>query len=260
MEKHFKIKIFYRYARCAFVAFILIVWNAQNVQADYKAGVQAYKSQNYAKAYSEWLPVAKQGHPRAQYGLGLILWYGKGFEKKPKEAQQWFELAAKRGYGNAQYALGRSYLEQATTKQDRAKGRAWISRAADVGVAQAQFTMGQLYLKGDGVPKDRFKALRFFAMAANQGHIKAKLNKKKLTQVFTLKRGLSSGSPKKVACIDMHATLPKKKLNLSSKTRLFNRCLDKTSTTKNCASYMNALQAVFLVHQAYIKTYKTNCS
>ena len=39
------------------------------VSADYSDGWDAYKKENYLKALVEWLPLAEQGAPQAQYNL-----------------------------------------------------------------------------------------------------------------------------------------------------------------------------------------------
>jgi TPR repeat protein len=48
---------------------------------------------------------AEQGHPLAQYDLGICYYNGKGVEKSRDEAVKWWTAAAKQGDKNAKKAL-----------------------------------------------------------------------------------------------------------------------------------------------------------
>ena len=48
---------------------------------------------------------AEQGHPKAQYNLGVIYAKGRGITKDMDEAKKWYSLAAAQGDEHAEKAL-----------------------------------------------------------------------------------------------------------------------------------------------------------
>jgi TPR repeat protein len=48
---------------------------------------------------------AMNGHPAAQYDLGVCHYNGKGVARNRDEAVKWWKLAAEQGYDNAKKAL-----------------------------------------------------------------------------------------------------------------------------------------------------------
>ena len=52
------------------VLLVALALMAAPTHADF-AGLAAYKAGDYAKAYAEWLPVARQGDANAQFNLGM---------------------------------------------------------------------------------------------------------------------------------------------------------------------------------------------
>ena len=53
------------------------------------------ESGDYATAVREWKPLAKQGHAKSQYNLGVMYRGGQGVTQDYKTAVEWFRLAAK---------------------------------------------------------------------------------------------------------------------------------------------------------------------
>jgi len=62
---------------------------------DFTAGLEAAKKNDYALAYSIWLPLAKSGNPYAQFYIAYF--YLKGFhvKKSSEEVEFWLEKARK---------------------------------------------------------------------------------------------------------------------------------------------------------------------
>jgi len=89
----------------------------------------AYIKGDYATALRLLTPLAEQGEPRAQAGLGLM--YETGFG----------------------------------VKQDYKTAAAWYQKAADQGNARAQYDLGSLYERGDGVKQDYVQALKWYSLA-----------------------------------------------------------------------------------------------
>ena len=74
----------------------LFVGNAA-FSADFRKGMNAYRSGDYATALREWRPLAKQGNAVAQLSLGMMYADGKGVPRNYKTALKWLRLAAEQG-------------------------------------------------------------------------------------------------------------------------------------------------------------------
>jgi hypothetical protein len=75
--------------------------------ADFQTGVDAYNRGDYATAYREFLPLAKQGDAKAQNNLGVMYDNGLGAPQDYAEAVRWYRLAAEQGVAEAQNNLER---------------------------------------------------------------------------------------------------------------------------------------------------------
>ena len=76
---------------------------------DYQDGFDAYNRQDYKTAYKLWLPLAEQGHAKAQSNLGLMYDKGHGVPQDYKEAVKWWKLAAGQHDEQAQFILERMH-------------------------------------------------------------------------------------------------------------------------------------------------------
>ena len=76
-------------------------------RADFAAGKDAYDAGDYATAYAEWLPLARQGNAAAQNSLGVLYDEGRGVVRDLAEAARWFHKAADQGDELAQIRLNR---------------------------------------------------------------------------------------------------------------------------------------------------------
>jgi TPR repeat protein len=118
-------------------------------RADTEAGMQAYEAGDYETAYQEWLPLAEQGSPVAQYNLSLLYRYGKG---RPVDSR----IAAD-----------------------------WCLKAADAGFLPAQYEMARIYEAGEGVRRNPVEAHKFYSLAAQQRYKDAKKRRKQLAKTMT---------------------------------------------------------------------------
>ncbi|MCE2510574.1 MAG: sel1 repeat family protein [Alphaproteobacteria bacterium] len=109
-----------------------------NAHADFDAGLNAYKEEDFAKALAEWKPLAEQGDVQAQFYLGLIYGFGQGVEKDLVEAVRWWQLAAERGNIAAQSNLGFMYKYGNGVPQDIVLAYMWSKIAALGGATFAQ--------------------------------------------------------------------------------------------------------------------------
>jgi len=88
-----------------------------------------------------WLrKAAGQGHPKAQYCVGILLFLNSSFQtegldaKRNSEAAVWFRKAAEQGYACAQYALGMALRDGQGIPQDSVEAAVWFQKAAEQGV------------------------------------------------------------------------------------------------------------------------------
>ena len=103
-------------------------------QADFDDGVAAYNQGDYATAFKEFKPLAKQGGAAAQYNLGLLYDYGYGVPQDYVEAVKWYRKAAEQGNAEAQRGLGWLYLTGRGVPQDYLLAHMWLNLAAAQGV------------------------------------------------------------------------------------------------------------------------------
>lgn len=119
---------------------------------------------------------AEQGHPVAQYNLGMI--YQDGLAglvvKDPTEAARWFHRAAERGDAPAQHRLGWLYQEGIGVTQSDSQAVHWYTLAAEAGHPEAPYHLGWLFEKGRGVPRNETEALRWYRMGGERGDLEAR--------------------------------------------------------------------------------------
>jgi uncharacterized protein len=116
--------------------------------ADFKKGVAAYESGDYATALREWNPLAEQGDAGAQFSLGWMYYKGQGIPLDDKTAVKWYRLAAEQGHADAQNNLGDMYHEGNGVPQDNKTAVKWWKLAAEQGHAGAQ---NNLTARGSGI-------------------------------------------------------------------------------------------------------------
>ena len=64
-------------------------------------GINAFKAQDYRRAFVRLKPEAVKGQPDAQYAIGYMYYYGKGVVEDRQQAWRWITRAAKKGQPDA---------------------------------------------------------------------------------------------------------------------------------------------------------------
>jgi TPR repeat protein len=129
------------------VALALIAIGASSAAAaDLKTGIAAYEAGDYAKAQSEWQPLADQGHVEAMFNVGLLHHHGKGLA------------------------------------QDQVRALEWYRKSAELGYARAQYTIAEMYDTGDGIEQDLIQAHLWFKLASTKRYSDAKKRKKQVAK------------------------------------------------------------------------------
>jgi len=132
-------------------------------------GLDALRRNDFATAAKELRPAAERGDPEAQYRVGLMYEFGKGYPKDMKQALAWLRQAAGQGHVAAEVELGVLYRTGDGVPQDDAQAVSWFTKAAGQGSATAQYNVGLMYAKGAGVKVDNAQAIAWFRKAADQG-------------------------------------------------------------------------------------------
>jgi hypothetical protein len=114
--------------------------------ANFQAGIAAYKADDLALAYKEFLAAAKEGHADSQFNVALMYERGIGVGKDEKEAVLWYGKAASQGNAAAQFNLGVLYENGRGTEVDFAKANEWYRKASAQGDALAIGNLGMLYM------------------------------------------------------------------------------------------------------------------
>ena len=146
---------------------LLTVWAAPTY-ADFNDGVAAYERNDYVTALREFLPLARQGNPLAQFNVGLIYQHGLGVKPDLAEAIKWYERAAENDDAQAQRVIGDMYIEGVWGNADYATAAQWYKLAAEFGDAEAQRKLGALYLQGQGVERNRDTAMKWLRLSGKQ--------------------------------------------------------------------------------------------
>lgn len=133
--------------------------------ADVKAGYDAWGQGDYAKAVTEWRPLAEAGDPDAQYNMGQAYRAGQGVPKDEAIAVDWFRKAAEQGLPKAEDTYGRTLFQEGK----RAEAMAWIQKSAARGEPRAQYILGTALFNGEFVAKDWVRAYALMTRAAAAG-------------------------------------------------------------------------------------------
>jgi TPR repeat protein/transglutaminase-like putative cysteine protease len=147
-----------------------------DISPDYRLGVDAFESKNYALAITWLKPLAEQGHVRAQYFLGWMYEGGLGVAIDLHEAARWYRLAAEQGDPSTQARLGYFYQRGLGMARDDKLAAQWYAKSAEGGDRQGQLYLASMYRDGRGVDRDFKEAEKWFSMAAEQGSAWALMN------------------------------------------------------------------------------------
>ena len=146
------------------------------------AGIEAWRSGQYAEAVRTWRPLAESGDADAQYDLGQAYRLGKGVPINLAAAQSWLQRAAEKDHIDAQSTLGLLLFDSG----NRAGGLRWLKSAAQKGDARALLIYGTALFNGDGVQQDPVLAYAYVSRAAAQGLAPAKTTLAQMDQVLPI--------------------------------------------------------------------------
>lgn len=128
--------------------------------------------ETYRAAYGnpeQYRQAATAGDSVAQYRFGAY-YSVQGPDRDLQKAEYWLKLAAQQGLIQAEYGLGILYWWGSAPNYRFSESATWLRIAANKGHADAQYGLGCLYKNGWGVPQGEAEAERWWTLAAAQGH------------------------------------------------------------------------------------------
>jgi TPR repeat protein len=98
--------------------------------AGMEEAVEAYRTEHYAEAMTQFKALSEQGDVSATYFVGFLYHHGYGVPVDYVEALKWYRKAAAKGDFQSQYYLGKLAEEGKGTERDLVAAHAWYSIAA----------------------------------------------------------------------------------------------------------------------------------
>jgi uncharacterized protein len=132
--------------------------------------------EKYNKCIKPLMRQAKLGKAVAQNCLGSCYDYGRGVDKRPLRAFEWYQKAADQGFAVGQLNVGICYEKGIGVVRDQKKGFEWTAKAAEQQMAAAQSNLGGYFQQGIGTEKNFEKAFELYSKAAEQGLSLAQFN------------------------------------------------------------------------------------
>ncbi|MDO1580933.1 peptidoglycan-binding protein [Rhizobium oryzicola] len=122
------------------------------------------------KQAANWYRLAAdRGLAPAQYRLGGLYEKGTGVERDLKKAMALYEQAARAGNASAMHNLAVLYASGAQGTPDYKNAMEWFEKAAELGVTDSQFNLAILYARGNGATQNLEESYKWFAIAAKGG-------------------------------------------------------------------------------------------
>jgi TPR repeat protein len=164
-----KLRSFLSICFAVFLAMAAIGPQALAEDARFLRGQIAAHDGNHAAAMEAWLPLAREGHVKAQYGVGSLHAEGQGTPLDMTEALVWWRLAAEQGDDRAQFNIAAMYKAGLGAERDDVQAFSWMERAAERGNRSAQARLSKFYAEGSGVERDSKSAFIWFEIARLAG-------------------------------------------------------------------------------------------
>jgi TPR repeat protein len=104
---------------------------------DFRRGLTAFNTGDYATALQVWRRLAEKDEPRSQAGIGFMYHRGMGVSADDREAAAWLQRAAEHGQAEGQLMLGILYYYGLGVAQSYVQAYAWCELAETNGNGDA---------------------------------------------------------------------------------------------------------------------------
>ena len=117
----------------------LAIPSARAGEADdeFRRGLAAFNTGDFATALKAWRPLAEQAEPRSEAGIGFMYHRGMGVVVDDNAAAFWLTRAAEHGQAEGQLMLGIRFYYGRGVPQSYVRSYAWCDLAEDNGNADA---------------------------------------------------------------------------------------------------------------------------
>ena len=143
---------------------------------DAGAGRDALMRADYARARDILVPLANAGDSSAQYWVGVMYAQGLGVAQDCREAALRYAAAARQDHPQAAFGLGLMLYRGFATMRDDcplgpdpAAAAPWLMRAARLDMPMAQYLVGRMHRTGEGLPRSADDAFDWIGKAAASG-------------------------------------------------------------------------------------------
>jgi hypothetical protein len=102
---------------------------AASDEDDFRRGLTAFNTGDYAAAHGIWRPLAERGEPRSEAGIGFMYHRGQGVTADDREAAVWLKRAAEQGQAEGQLMLGLLFYYGSGVAQSYVRAYAWCELA-----------------------------------------------------------------------------------------------------------------------------------
>ncbi|MCZ7597638.1 MAG: sel1 repeat family protein [Gammaproteobacteria bacterium] len=136
----------------------------------FEDGVDAYDTEDYARAVEIWEALAQEGHVMSQYNLGLLYENGLGVPQRHDLAFFWYRMAALNGNASAKYNLRGLYYHGLGVEQSVEQAVRWWEEAANAGDPNGAYNLGVVMLQSSNDEASVKAAMIRLKQAADAGH------------------------------------------------------------------------------------------
>ncbi|MBF0502710.1 MAG: SEL1-like repeat protein [Candidatus Riflebacteria bacterium] len=140
------------------------------------AAENAYRANDFEKAFSMFSKLAESGDPVAQLRLANLYYRGEGTEKDEQTGASWLRKAAEGGVSEARCALGAFSLTGEGVPESASEAVFWFRLSAEQGNLQAMNELRKLLLSKNAATRDVPEGMRWLHAAAERGDPDAQLN------------------------------------------------------------------------------------
>jgi TPR repeat protein len=128
----------------AFALLLIGPARAEDADAFFRHGLDAFNAARYDRASAAWGPLAAAGDARAQSGLGFMYYSGRGVERDSTRAADFFNLAAEQGEPTAQLFLALMYFRSDGLPANLPLAMMWMELAMSGGQSGAYELRGKI--------------------------------------------------------------------------------------------------------------------
>jgi TPR repeat protein len=122
---------------CAVASLAAPVACAGTSEDDFRRGLSAFNTGDFAAALRLWRPLAERDDPRAEAGIGFMYHRGLGVPVDDHEAAVWLRRAAEHGQAEGQLMLGILFYYGRGVPQSFVSAYAWCELAETDGNSDA---------------------------------------------------------------------------------------------------------------------------